>query len=99
MGVDLKLVNRIWGEAKNWEKKQSLLISEEDIVHLIPYSSALAIVSCLLENKKLAQEIVDETWEGSGLECEKFPQFGETCRTRDDPNPCKSCLKADEKNR
>ena len=68
MGVDLNLVNRVWKEAKEFAVGDGLpglpsYTKDIDVEKIIPYPAALMIVSCLLANKKLAEEIVAESWE------------------------------------
>lgn len=58
MAVDLNLSNRLF------EKTKILLEKEGPSSAEIDYLTILFVCSTLLINKALAQEFVDETWEG-----------------------------------
>ncbi len=57
MATDLKLVNRVWKGAQAEVQHQARGLS-------IDYPSVLFAVIAILNNKNLAQELVDESWEG-----------------------------------
>ncbi len=67
MASDLMLVNRVYTEVRTWVALNSMQIHSETTQPTVPdfephYIDVLMVVAMLLDNPKLAQEIVDETW-------------------------------------
>lgn len=59
MGVDLRLANRVWKAAQREVAQQASGLQ-------IDYPSVLFAVIAILNDRELAQELVDETWDEKG---------------------------------
>ncbi len=63
MGKDLNLINEVWTAALGYRNLTQSGLASSDCDVALDYYTALCVASALLEDSRLAQRLVDQTWD------------------------------------